>query len=148
MGKRQRVSGNAAFSKFFLFSPACLILGVLALLPAAFGQHVDAPTVSVTGGRQTIAADSAPYIVEQRRVVGNATFDSRFRLETALGPPSAGCATWRIETWVRSDGRLIFQLNDPADQKVLLDSQFDDRHLQFVIGSPECNFKVTIERNK
>lgn len=70
------------------------------------------------------------------------------RLEAQLGEASQGCMPWRVETFVRPDGRLVFQLNDPADQKAIVDSKYDTESLEFVLGDAKCNYRVRIERNK
>jgi len=151
MRKRQRVDGNCALLNLALCASAFLLLAALTLEQSAYGQSRNIPAPPATSKPielRNIPTDAAPYIVERRKIIDNATFDSRFRFETALGQPREGCATWRIESWLRPDGRLIFQLNDPADKKVVLDGQFDQRYLEFTVGDPECNYKIRIERNK
>jgi len=151
MCKRQRIDGNYASLNLALSATAFLLLAVLAFEQSAYGQSGNAPAVPPIGtpnDLRNIPTDATPYVIERRKIINNATFDSRLRFEATLGQLREGCATWRIETFVRPDGRLIFQLNDPADKKVVLDGRFDQQHLEFVLGDPECNYKITIERNK
>jgi hypothetical protein len=151
MYKRQRVDRYCALLNLALRASALLLLAAVTFEHSAYGQSGSNPAPPATSKQielRKIPTDAAPYIVERRRKIDNATFDSRLRFEATLGQPREGCATWRIESWVRPDGRLIFQLNDPADKKVVMDGQFDQRYLEFTLGDPECNYKIRIERNK
>ncbi|MGI8525850.1 MAG: hypothetical protein ACR2K5_06645 [Pseudolabrys sp.] len=120
-----------------------LMLLVLLLAPAARGQ-AQTPAVEVT---RPDGSPAIPYIVE-RRQAGEAGLDPRRRLEMRLGNPRAGCPAWQIETAALRDGRVIFQLNEPADKSVILKNQYDPAYVELVIGDADCNYKIRIERNK
>lgn len=149
MCQRKRIDRNCVLLNLAL-CVAFLLIAVLALEQPAYAQSGAIPAAEA--GKpielRKIPTHAAPYIIERRKIIDSATFDSRLRFEATLGQPREGCATWRIESWLRPDGRLIIQLNDPADKKVILDGQFDERYLEFIVGDSECNYKIKIERNK
>jgi hypothetical protein len=42
----------------------------------------------------------------------------------------------------------VFDLKEPVDKSVILDSQFSSLHLELVLGDAECSYRIRIERNK
>ncbi|TAK49742.1 MAG: hypothetical protein EPO23_00465 [Xanthobacteraceae bacterium] len=118
--------------------------GAAGLMLAAMLAPVPAVMAEAGGGKpesQRTPAEVSPYLVER-------SFDTRRRLEALLGEAWQGCMPWRIETFVRPDGRLVFQINDPADQKAIVDWKYDSQSLEFVLGDAQCNYRLRIERNK
>jgi hypothetical protein len=128
-----------------------LLLAACPMAQAADDQSGNVPSAppgAAPVAPRKIPTDAVPYLVERRKNLQGASFDMRRRIEMNLGEPRQGCAAWRIEYSAQPDGRVIFQLNDPADKKVLLDEQYDSRSLEFVIGDKKCNYRIRIERNE
>lgn len=92
--------------------------------------------------------EAVPFIVERRAVFEGVTYDPRFRFEIQLGDPMRDCAPWRVETFVRPGGRMVFQLNDPGDAKVLQDLKHEGNSIDFVLGDANCSYRIRIERHK
>lgn len=151
MHKRSSVFGGCKLFSAMRCRVAALLLSVLPLIQPAYaqaGKNPPAHAIVAQAEPQKVPLEATPIIVEHRKTIAGATFDTRFRFEMSLGEPRDKCAVWRIESWARPDGRVVFQLNDPADKKVLLDSQYDPRFVEFIVGDAECNYRIRIERNK
>ena len=127
-----------------------LLLTLTSFAQTGFGQTANSfsNVPDVTARPQDVLKQATPVVVERRKIVEGTTFDPRFRFEMSLGEQQAGCAIWRIETWSRPDGRLVFQLNDPAEKNVLLDVRYDPQFVEVVLGDKDCNYRIRIERNK
>jgi hypothetical protein len=95
-----------------------------------------------------LLTEAIPSIVERRAVFEGVTYDPRFRFDIQLGDPKQDCATWRVESFVRPGGRMVFQLNDPGDAKVLQDWKYAEKSIEFVLGDANCSYRIRIERHK
>ncbi len=137
MQKRSnRRSGFRAFCATWQ-SLACL------LLLAAFVADAQAQSGPPALPRQRSSDEVNPLFIE-RRTVG----DPRSRFELRFGAPGERCQTWRAEISSQPNGDAVFELKEPADKKVLRDLAYGERHVEYVVGDEQCNYRIRIERSK
>src|SRR3972149_9279742 len=142
-------------SKVVLCRAMVSLLGLLALpqAPAKTASGNSAETgnsssVEVTPLQPRPPRQGEPVQVERRLLPPGTVRDPRRRMTFYPGGIRSDCQPWRFEVSARPDGEIIFQVNEPADRQVVLAGLGDDRSQEFVLGDPDCNFRVKIERGK
>jgi len=118
---------------------AALLLSALSIGAAA--QTADTPQQSSPPSTSTVA----PIEV---RVEKAGPRDMRRRTVHAFGGPREGCPRWRIEVLAETDGRIVFQVNEPYDREIILGGLSDGNAHEVLLGDDTCRFRVKIERSK
>jgi hypothetical protein len=74
--------------------------------------------------------------------------DMRRRTVHSFGGPREGCPRWRFEVLAETDGRIVFQVNEPYDREIILGGLSGDNSHEVLVGDHACQFRVKIERSK
>jgi hypothetical protein len=139
MFKRLRITNSRELSYPIAGMVAFLLLLTLASFQVANAQSAPNPAET--------RKEARPLFIERSQFVDGKR-DPRLRLEFLFAEPRENCTAWRFETSVQSNGHAIFELKEPGDKKVVLSSDFGERHLEFVLGDADCSYRVRIERIK
>lgn len=94
------------------------------------------------------ATEAKPFIIERRQIGDGPKTDPWLRFELWFGERAEKCRPWRVEMQGQRDGHAVFDVKEPVDKSVILDSQFSPQHLEVVLGDADCNYRIRIERNK
>ena len=129
---------------------ACLLLvGLVSLsvLGVAIAWRAYAQPAAASS-EQVAPNEAEPFVVERRRILEGQKLDPRPRFE--LRPSAAGttCTMWRFEAWSQLNGHAVFELKEPVDKKVILDTEFNRDSIELVLGDSDCSYRIRIERNK
>lgn len=116
-----------------------LLLSFLSIGAAA--EPTDTPSPPSPPSKSTVA----PIEV---RVEKAGPRDMRRRVVHPFGGPREGCPRWRFEVLAETDGRIVFQVNEPYDREIVLGGRSDDNSREFLLGNDTCRFRVRIERSK
>ncbi|MBX9778378.1 MAG: hypothetical protein K2Y71_28725 [Xanthobacteraceae bacterium] len=130
------VEKASGFGRFLCLT---LILSVFGVGAAA--QTKDTPPESAPLPKSTVA----PVEI---RVEKAGPRDMRRRVVHPFGGPREGCPRWRFEVLAETDGRIVFQVNEPYDHEVILGGFSDDNSHEVLLGDDACRFRVKIERSK
>lgn len=124
------------------------VLGGLAsllflVIAFALGVHAQPAT-----DQRRALSEAKPFIVERQQIGEGTKTDPWLRFELRFGEPREKCRTWHFDVKGQADGHAVFDLKEPVDKSIILDSQFGPQHLEFVLGDADCNYRIRIERNK
>lgn len=127
---------------------SAVLLTVLAprLMAQAPTGRVELPAAEPW--RRAPGQEVVPALVERRSLSPDDPAESLLSFELRMGGPRTGCAPWRFGTWGLPDGRVIFQIDERTDRKVLLSQDIGGDHLDLIVGDAICNYRVRIERNR
>lgn len=126
--------GGAKLSKVLCLLAATAVLAIFAFLPISAQSWNSVPPsgdLSASYALAQIAPEEAMYNARRRM-----TFYPAGKRE--------GCQTWRFEVSALPDGQIVFQINEPADRRVILAGRWGEQAYEYVIGDPVCYFRVTI----
>lgn len=127
-----------------LFYPVAGTVALFLLLASAFVRMTYAQSELIPAETRK---EARPILIERSEFIDGKR-DPRVRIHLLFGEPRENCPVWRFETSAQSNGRAMFELKEPGDKNVVLSSDFGERHIEFVLGDPGCNYRIRIERNK
>ena len=139
MFKRLRIANSRDL--FFPVAGVVALLLLLTLVSFRMAYAQSEPAAAET------RKEARPLFIERSEFIDGKR-DPRIRFELLFAEDRENCTAWRFETSVQSNGHAIFELKEPRDKKVVLNSDFSEQHLEFGLGDADCNYRIRIERNK
>jgi hypothetical protein len=125
----------------------CVVTALFSLSPAAGQAARDEPHVFEPSRPAGGAAE--PILIERRPVSEGASGrDVRRRVTFYPGGIREGCTPWRFEVQGRANGQIVFQVNEPDDQQIVLGRMGSDQYQDFLIGDDKCRYRIKIELSK